>query len=183
MNISHIKTKERAVAHSSRKKGEVRSAYIFENLPLAQISLMQGISVATLRAWKKKACESGDDWDKLRAANLLAGEGMEAIARQTLSEYVVQHKAVMSEVLAAKDMTAQQKTQALASIADSFNKMIAASKRVLPMSDELAIALRVIQLLTEFVRQKFPQHTQALLEILEPFTEEVAAKLGGKGGA
>lgn len=171
------------MAHSSKKKTEARSAYIYDNMPLAQIASIHKVSLATLRSWKKKAEDAGDDWDKLRAATLLAGEGMEAIARQTLSEYVVQHKTVMAEVLAAKDMTAQQKTDALASLGDSFNKMVVASRRVLPMSDELAIALRVIQMLTEFVRQKFPQHVKALLEILEPFTEEVVAKLGAKHGS
>lgn len=171
------------MAHSSNKKSEARSAYVFDNMPLAQIAKIQKVSLATLRAWKKKACEAGDDWDKLRAANMLAGEGMEAVARQTLSEYVLQHKTVMDEVLAATDMTAKQKTDALASLGDSFNKMVSASRRVLPMSDELAIALRVIQMLTEFVKQEFPQHVEALLEILEPFTEVVVAKLGARHGA
>ena len=171
------------MAHSSKKKSDARSAYIFDNMPLTQIAAIHDVSLATLRAWKKKAEAAGDDWDKLRAANLLAGEGMEAVARQTLSEYVDQHRAVMAEVLAATDMTAQQKTDALASLGDSFNKMVSASKRVLPMSDELAIALRVIQLLTEFVKREFPQHVNVLLEILEPFTEEVVAKLGAKHGA
>lgn len=115
-------------------------------------------------------------------ANLLAGQGMEAIARQTLSDYVTQHKALMGEIITADDMTAQQKTAALASLADSFNKMVSASRRVLPESNELAVALRVIQLLTEFVRQRFPQHATALLEVLEPFADEVAAKLGSGHG-
>lgn len=96
--------------------------------------------------------------------------------------YVTQHKALMSEIITADDMSAQQKTAALASLADSFNKMVSASRRVLPESNELAVALRVIQLLTEFVRQRFPQHATALLEVLEPFADEVAAKLGSGHG-
>lgn len=170
------------MAHDAKTREQVRAAYIFDNLPLAQISASRGISLGTLRAWKKKALEAGDDWDRRRAAHQLAGEGMEAIARQTLSEYVTQHKALMGEIISAQNMSASQKTQALASLADSFNKMVAASRRVLPESDELSIALRVIQLLTEFVRQRFPQHAAALLEVLEPFAEEVAVRLGGKNG-
>lgn len=168
------------MAHNSKKKSDARAAYIFDNMPLTQIAAIHNVSLATLRTWKKKAHEAGDDWDKLRAANLLAGEGMEAIARQTLSEYVIQHKTVMAEVLAAKDMTAKQKTEALASLGDSFNKMIAASRRVLPMSDALAIALSVLQMLTEFVQEEFPQYAAVLLEVMEPFTEVVVARLGAK---
>lgn len=170
------------MAHTVQFRAAARAAYIFDNLPLTQISAAHGIPVATLRSWKRKAAEQGDDWDKLRAANVLAGEGMEAVARQTLSEYVLQHKALMAEIITAQDMTATQKTTALASLADSFNKMVAASRRVLPESNELATALRVIQLLTEFVRQRFPQHAPALLSVLEPFADEVAERLGGNRG-
>ncbi|AMD90283.1 DUF1804 family protein [Desulfovibrio fairfieldensis] len=170
------------MAHNAQTRAAARAAYIYDNLPLTQISTAHGISLATLRSWKKSAAAQGDDWDKLRAANMLAGQGMEAIARQTLSDYVTQHKALMSEIITADDMSAQQKTAALASLADSFNKMVSASRRVLPESNELAVALRVIQLLTEFVRQRFPQHATALLEVLEPFADEVAAKLGSGHG-
>lgn len=170
------------MAHNAQTRAAARAAYIYDNLPLTQISTAHGISLATLRSWKKSASVQGDDWDKLRAANMLAGQGMEAIARQTLSDYVTQHKALMGEIITADDMTAQQKTAALASLADSFNKMVSASRRVLPESNELAVALRVIQLLTEFVRQRFPQHATALLEVLEPFADEVAAKLGSGHG-
>ena len=107
---------------------------------------------------------------------------MEAVARQTLSNYVLQHKALMGEIIEAQDMTAREKTQALASLADSFNKMVSASRRVLPETNELSVALRVIQMLTEFVRRQFPQHAAALLEVLEPFADEVAEKLGGHRG-
>lgn len=170
------------MAHNAQTRATARAAYIYDNLPLTQVSTAHGISLATLRSWKKSAAARGDDWDKLRAANLLAGQGMEAIARQTLSDYVTQHKTLMGEIITASDMTAQQKVASLASLADSFNKMVAASRRVLPESNELAVALRVIQLLTEFVRQKFPQHATALLEVLEPFADEVAEKLGSGRG-
>lgn len=170
------------MAHNAQIRAQIRAAYVYDNLPLTQLATARGISLATLRSWKKRALRSGDDWDKLRAANLLAGEGMEAVARQTLSDYVMQHKALMSEILNAQDMSAQQKTAALASLADSFNKMVSASRKVLPESNDLAIALRVVQLLTDFVRQEFPQHSAALLEVLEPFADEVAEKLGGGRG-
>ena len=164
------------MAHSASLKAACRAAYI-NNMPLTQIATAQGVPLPTLRGWKRRAAEKGDDWDKLRAANLLAGEGMEAVARQTLSDYVLQHKALMGEIIEAQDMTAREKTRALASLADSFNKMV-----VLPETNELSVALRVIQMLTEFVRRQFPQHAAALLEVLEPFADEVAEKLGGHRG-
>lgn len=166
------------MAHDAALRAACRAAYI-NNMPLAQIAAAHNVPPGTLRGWKRRDAARGDDWDKLRAANLLAGEGMEAVARQTLSDYVRQHKALMDEILGAGDMTAREKTQALASLADSFNKMVSASRRVLPETSELSVALRVIQLLAAFVQREFPRHAAALLEVLEPFADEVAEKLGG----
>ena len=129
-------------------------------LPLTQVATAHGVPLATLRTWKKRALTEGDDWDKLRGAQALAGEGVESIARQMVGDYVVQHKALMASVLASGDITPAKKVEALASLADSFNKMIAASKRVLPETGELAVALRVLRLLGEYVQREYPQHEQ-----------------------
>ena len=170
------------MAHTTQTRAAVRAAYIYDMLPLTQISTAHGVPLATLRSWKSRALKSGDDWDKLRGAQALAGEGVESIARQMVGDYVVQHKALMESVLASGDITPAKKVEALASLADSFNKMIAASKRVLPETGELAVALRVLRLLGEYVQREYPQHANALLEVLEPFAAELPQTLGGAHG-
>ena len=169
------------MAHNTQTRAAVRAAYIFEMLPLSQIATAHGVPLATLRSWKKRALDTGDDWDKLRGAQALAGEGVESIARQMVADYVVQHKALMEAVLTAKDINPAAKVAAIASLADSFNKMIAASKRVLPETGELAVALRVLRLLGEYVQREYPQHANALLEVLEPFAAELPQTLGAGG--
>jgi len=170
------------MAHNTQTRAAVRAAYIFEMLPLSQIATAHGVPLATLRSWKKRALDTGDDWDKLRGAQALAGEGVESIARQMVADYVVQHKALMEAVLTAKDINPAAKVAALASLADSFNKMLAASKRVLPETGELAVALRVLRLLGEYVQREYPQHANALLEVLEPFAAGLPQALGGAHG-
>ncbi|WP_297892974.1 DUF1804 family protein [uncultured Desulfovibrio sp.] len=169
------------MAHNTQTRAAVRAAYIFEMLPLSQIATAHGVPLATLRSWKKRALDTGDDWDKLRGAQALAGEGVESIARQMVADYVVQHKALMEAVLTAKDINPAAKVAALASLADSFNKMLAASKRVLPETGELAVALRVLRLLGEYVQREYPQHANALLEVLEPFAAGLPQTLGAGG--
>lgn len=181
METAAIRTAEAANNGPQRKPESRLSRGLYRQHAAHADSQGPKRALATLRSWKRRALEQGDDWDKLRAANLLAGEGMEAVARQTLSDYVLQHKALMGEIIEAQDMTAREKTQALASLADSFNKMVSASRRVLPETNELSVALRVIQMLTEFVRRQFPQHAAALLEVLEPFADQVAEKGGHRG--
>lgn len=166
------------MAHSSVTQARARAAYIHDNLPLEQIARLVGVSEPTLRRWKRQAKTDGDDWDKARGARVLAGEGIEQVARQMLADYVVRHQTLTENVLDDPDMGAAAKVSALASLADSFNKIVAASRRVLPETNELAVALQTLGLLGDFVRQNYPQHAAALLEVLEPFGDEVGKRFG-----
>ena len=96
-----------------------------------------------------------------------------------VGDYVTMHKTLLETVMSSTDIPAGKKVEALASLADSFNKMIAASKRVLPETGELAVPLRV---LGEYVQREYPQHANALLEVLEPFAEELPQTLGSAHG-
>lgn len=165
------------MAHGSEKVVAVRAAYVHERLPLEIAAARAGVAPGTATRWKRKAKEAGEDWDKLRAACLLAGDGVEAVARQMLADYVVQHKTLM-DAISTGDMPAAAKVDMLASLADSFNKTVAASKRVLPETSELATALSVLDKLGLFIRDHYPQHGPAFLEVLEPFGAEVARVFG-----
>lgn len=162
------------MAHDDAKRQALRAAYVHDRLPLEQAADKALVPHSTAARWKRQARAAGEDWDKLRAASLLAGEGMENVARQMLADYVVQHKALMDCINTDPELGAAQKVDMLASLADSFNKTVAASRRVLPETDKLATALGVINRLSDFVRTRFPQHAAAFVEILEPFGEVLA---------
>lgn len=162
------------MAHKDEKRQALRQAYVFDRLPLETAADKVGVPHSTAQRWKRQAREAGEDWDKLRAAMLLAGEGMESVARQMLADYVVQHKALMDLINTDADLGAAAKVDMLASLADSFNKTVAASRKVLPETNKLATALGVINKLSDFIRANFPQHAAAFVEILEPFGDELA---------
>jgi len=162
------------MAHEESKRQALRAAYVYDRLPLEEAARKAGVPISTAQRWKRQARTAGEDWDKLRAATLLAGEGMENVARQMLADYVVQHKALMETISADKELGPAAKVDMLASLADSFNKTVAASRRVLPETDKLATALGVVNRLADFVRERFPQHVAAFVEILEPFGETLA---------
>lgn len=166
------------MSYTPADKGRARAAYVHEAMPLEQIVLAHGISFGTLARWKKQAKKDGDDWEKARAASFMAGEGMENVQRAMLAEYITQHKALMDNILTDANMGAGDKVRALGSLADSFNKMVAASRRVLPETNELATALQTLTLLGDFVQTKFPRHAAVFVEILEPFGDEIVKKFG-----
>ncbi|MEY2686741.1 MAG: hypothetical protein RL375_939, partial [Pseudomonadota bacterium] len=61
---------------------------------------------------------------------------------------------------------------------DSFNKTMSAFKRLSPELNRHAIALDALQRLASFAQQRYPKHVGALLEMLEPFGEELAKAYG-----
>ncbi|GFK94435.1 hypothetical protein NNJEOMEG_02280 [Fundidesulfovibrio magnetotacticus] len=166
------------MAHAREKREAVRAAFIHERLPLEIAALKASVPLSTAARWKRRCKELGDDWDKLRAACLLAGDGVESVARQMLADYVVAHKAIMDAISTDQTIEAKDKVSMLASLADSFNKTVAASKRVLPETSELATALAVLNKLSDFIRARFPQHGPAFVEVLEPFGAEIARAYG-----
>ncbi|WP_284100792.1 DUF1804 family protein [Parachitinimonas caeni] len=151
---------------------------MFDGLDLSAAAALQGVSDATARRWKSHAKEVGDDWDKARGAHLIAGGGLEEVARQTLALTVLQVNATLDAITNEADMPAAAKAKALASLADSYNKLLSTSKRLMPETSQLATAMDVIQRLVQFVRDQYPQHTGALAEVLQPFGEEVARAYG-----
>lgn len=168
------------MAYGTRARNEVRKNYIFKLLPLTQAAKLAGIkNIATARRWKAEALENGDDWDKLKAAASIASGGRDDLIKTMINDYVVFHQSVMDS-LKSPDcaLTAKDKVDALASLADAFAKTMKSAGMASPELSKLSIATEVIQLLGDFVRDDFPQHAAAFIEILEPFGEELTKHYG-----
>lgn len=165
------------MAHPKETRDKVRRAYVLERQSLDMAAALHCVSYATARRWKQDALTEGDDWDKAQSAQLLAGGGIEEVARQVLSGLVMQFQATMQAVQQDTEIKPAVKVQLLASLADAYNKTVAASKRVLPETSTLATAMEVLQKLAEFIREQYPQHASAFAEVLEPFGEVIAKEL------
>lgn len=166
------------MAHGDDTRRKVKGAYVFDQLGLEVAALKAEVPIATARRWKREALAAGDDWDKARSAQLIAGGGIEDVVRQTLAVVVQQVQATVEAIQQAPDMAPQEKVQMLASLADAYNKLMAASKRLMPETDKLAVATDVARRLAEFIRAHYPQHQAAFAEMLGPFGEELAKAYG-----
>ncbi|EDZ7911103.1 DUF1804 family protein [Salmonella enterica] len=166
------------MAYSKDDRARFRRAYIFSQLSLELTAAQFGISSPTALRWKRDAQKNGDDWDKLRAANALAGGGMEEAGRAVLMALVVQCQATMEKINADPDLTAEKRVEMLASLSDAFNKAVAASKKILPETDKLAIAISVLHLFGEHINQKYPKLRADFIEVLETFQGVVEDEFG-----
>ncbi len=167
------------MAHPKEARDAVRRAYVFDRLSLEIAAVKVGVSYATASRWRNASKSGGDDWDRAQAAQLLAGGGIETIARQMLLGLVTQYQATMDAVTTDDKMTPVAKVQMLASLADAYNKTVLASKRILPETSELATAMQVVQMLADFIQQRHPKHATAFVQILEPFGEVLANSFSG----
>ena len=75
------------MAHPPEMKQRLRALYVHEALGLEQAAQKLKVSPRTVSRWKQEALDEGDDWDKARAASMLAGEGTEAVSRVVLEEF------------------------------------------------------------------------------------------------
>ena len=165
------------MAHSQDVRDKVRRAYVFNSLSLEISAMQAGVSFPTARRWKREASDAGDDWDKIRTASVMAGGGLEEVARTVLIGLVAQYQSTI-EAITFAEMKPQEKVEMLASLADAYNKSISASRKILPETSQLATALEVLQKLGSFISERHPQHLAAFAEILEPFGEEVQRSYG-----
>jgi len=168
------------MAHPVETRKALRQSVVHGRLTLEVAAALHGVASGTARRWKQAALLSGDDWDKAQSAQLLAGGGLEAVARQVLVGLVTQLQATMEAVQNDAALSPALKVQLLASLADAYNKAVAASKKALPQTHALARALQFIQKLAEFIRTRYPQHRAAFDELLEPFGRWLQQELAGE---
>ncbi|WP_175784244.1 DUF1804 family protein [Burkholderia ambifaria] len=166
------------MAHSPEVRLTARNAYIYQRLTCEQVAQRIGSTSTTVRRWREQARQSGDDWDHARTAASMSESAMTDIARKVIEEYLLQHRAVMEQLKGDVETPPLKKTAALASLADSANKMMAAFRRVAPETNKFAMALDVLALLTDYVQRNKPSAAAELLSVLEPFGEELSKVYG-----
>ncbi|MGH1355355.1 MAG: DUF1804 family protein [Thalassovita sp.] len=152
---------------------KARSDYVYRRFTMATIAAAYGVSAASVGRWKKAAAAEGDDWDKARTAHVIAGEGVEAVVSTVVEDFMIQAQSILDEIKNG-DHTVKEKVDMLVSLSDAMTKMAASAKRFAPKVSELGVAQDVMSKLLAFVKDEFPQHAEAILEIIEPFAARLA---------
>ena len=162
------------MAHPGEKRTQLRGLYVFQRLPMETACKKLGVPRSTANRRKQEAADKGDDWDTVRAAVALGDDNFKSLSSKLLEDYLMQHQATMDLLREDKKMGPRERAETLASMSDSFNKTMASFKRLAPDLDRQAVQIDVLQRFVTFAQAKFPQHLQALAEMLEPFGEELA---------
>ena len=166
------------MAHPKETREKLRRLYVSDGHTLEIAAMMCEIPTATARSWKRAAKETGDDWDKVRAAYTLAGGGIEDLSRSLLAGFLVQYQSTMTMLQDAsvEELMPSERAKLLASLSDAFTKTVSANAKVMPETSKLATAIEVLELFGEVIKEKYPQHLQAYVELVEPLGAEIEKK-------
>jgi hypothetical protein len=165
------------MAHSAQTQINLRNSYVNEQVDLKLAASMHGVSYGTARNWKKTAKSEGDDWDTARNAMLLAQGGKKELMNQVLERFFIQSERIFLSIEQADNMKPEAAVDLMAKWSDSVSKI---SKHLGTNNnfDRIGCAMELLQMLASFVRENYPQHAAAFLEILEPFGQEVSRQYG-----
>ncbi|OPH33250.1 DUF1804 family protein [Moraxella equi] len=166
------------MAYSKDKINEVRKSYVFERLSLDKCAELHKVSYPTVQRWKNQAKLNGDDWDKVRTAHTLAGGEIEDMGREILTDFVIEYKSTMTILREDESLSSAQRVAFLTSLADSFNKVVSANKKILPQVSQLAVALKTVELFGTHVKDNKPELLQEFIAMLEPFGETLQQEFG-----
>lgn len=155
------------MAHDEKTKADVRRYYVFDCLTLELAAEKAKVSYNTARRWKREAEARGDNWDKVRDASTMASGKVEDVARGMLTTFVLYFESTMDELRKTENLPVSEKAKLIQGLGDSYSKMVASSKRLLPEVSELATAWKVIEMVTNLIKTKHPDLLPAFLSVLD----------------
>jgi hypothetical protein len=161
------------MAHDPSKKIDLRNAYL-SGLTLEVAAQKVGIPLETAKKWARGAKAEGDDWNRLRSAQLIAGGGIEEVLQRVLAVAISQSEATLEHLRLDADISAMERVQASASLADSITKLTSATRRMMPETDAMAVRLDCLKQLMEFAARNHRDKAGALLEVVEAFGRVLA---------
>jgi hypothetical protein len=159
--------------HPPETRLKLRSLYVHGNFTLESAAEQMQISKRSAMRWKNQALSEGDDWDRARLAHLISQEGRDAFIASMVDGFVTANLTCQRLIAEAPDMSPMQRVNLLASLADSFAKVMRAQERAQPDVNRQAVAMEVMEHLLRFVREQYPKHSGVLLEIYDPFAVEI----------
>ena len=164
------------MAHNQDTRDNVRRLYI-EGLPLTVTATTCGVSYDTARDWKQRAKDKGDDWDTARSAFSISGAGVDSLNEQLVEYFARQAVTTMRELETAQ-VSPQQKTELMASLADAYAKFSKSFARVNPRLGALSVAHDTLKIIAEHLSKK----DKAALKGFQIHIEDIGALISERYG-
>jgi transposase len=156
----------------TKRQIAARDAYVNGGQSIPEIARALGVVDFTVKRWRLEAKKRGDDWDKARYQAHLSKDKVGELNQRILAQYLETLTSATNAVYTT-DMTPIEKTKALVSLADSYNKMISAMKRTDP---EVAVANIAVDVLT-IVHDTLKAQSESAAKALTKCMDEITARI------
>lgn len=158
------------MAYGKDKIDEVRKLYVFDRLSLDKASLIAKVAYSTAQRWKNEAKKAGDDWDDFRTAKIMSSGELEDVSQEMMTEFIIEFRSTM-KIIKSEDTDAKTRVSLLASLSDSYNKMIAGNKKLMPTVSKLAVAMQTLELFSRYIQHNKPSLLADFVELIDGFGE------------
>lgn len=160
------------------KRQAVKASYVLDRLSLRAAAELHDVSHSTVRQWKKQDETNGLYWKKERYATNMSERSTENILNELLNDLLIQYQSTMKLLKTDEKIGPDKQVQLLSSLADAMTKTVASFKKFSPVINELSIALDVIKLLINFIKEEKPEYKNIIVELLEPFGKKLLTHYG-----
>lgn len=166
------------MAYDLKKRNAVRQSYVYKGLDLKDVAQLHAVPYNTVRAWKNKADEDGDSWDRARSAARMGKAGLDELTDKLIESFALQSDALLESLNDDADVSPERRVAVMSKLGDGYSKLVASAAKSGSKVAPLSVAMRVLQMLGDFIKERHPDQAPLFLEILEPFGVKVARELG-----
>lgn len=167
------------MAADPKNKREAFRLYVEESRNPAQCAAAVGVSERTVQNWMARARDQGKSWDKSRSAYLLGPGGTESIALKFVPTFFALINSTIRDLEEDKDLSPLEKAEALSRITDAAVKAANAMAKLNPSLNRVSVSMETVKLFADYIAREFPQHAEAFMEVLGPFSQHIVNKFGG----
>ncbi|MEO5334179.1 MAG: DUF1804 family protein [Magnetococcus sp. YQC-5] len=185
-----MREKSKKAPYGEHVRLAVKASYQENGGNLALAARTHGVSLTTARRWKQLDNTANHAWDLAstvtqescgcktlsRCGKGLAGNSRETLVESLLHDYLGLHKDAVDAVKNQVD-DPLRRVDALSRLSQALDRTLRALGKASPELSRLAVASWVLERQAEFVKHHFPHHLPALLELLEPFGEELVREV------
>lgn len=166
------------MAHKESTRLQARQYYVYKSLSLKEVANAMGVAYSTVREWKKKAASEKDNWDSARSAYRMGAAGLGELTDKLIENFALQADALIQDLNDAPDVTAERRADVMIKLSDGYSKLVASAAKSGTKVAPLSIALKVLQMLGEFIKARHPEQSSLFLEVLEPFGVQLTKEFG-----
>ncbi len=170
------------MAYSQEIVNKVRTNYVRHALPLRQAAEKNGIPYNTVRAWKRKAKDDGDDWDTARSASRLLQGGASEVAAAFMDDFVKIYHATVKKLNVMMEEDDDYDpiiiAESLSKMADAWAKTMGTMSKGKPQLNKLSIAFEVIEQFNAWIREYDPAKATEWVNLMEPFSAHLTKFMG-----